>query len=126
MATRSLQLEADLLVDVAGPEVEVKDLELDAVQSPIVDGMLDAETRVLTRFRPHGRLDVVATLLSARTRPGPDSPLGVQTPSDVEAELHDVVVVHDVVLALHPHLAAGFRGGYGATDCPAHDRSHDQ
>src|SRR6476659_7390178 len=32
----------------------------------------------------------------------------------VEAELHDVAVGHDVVLALHAHPAAGLRLGHGA------------
>ena len=30
--------------------------------------------------------------------------------SDVEPELHDVAVVHDVFLALHAHLARGLGG----------------
>ena len=34
--------------------------------------------------------------------------------SDVEAEVHDVAVLHNVFFALYAHFAGFFNGGFGA------------
>src|SRR4051812_13103045 len=60
---------------------------------------------------------------TASRRPVPSPRSGSGGPSDVEAELHDVAVLHDVVLALyaHPAVRAGLRHRAGLDELVERD-----
>src|SRR6476469_2521233 len=84
-------------------------------------------TRVPGRRRTSSRA-IASPTMPPPTTPTVSSPMGRNArlsgllrqarpwragPSDVEAELHHVAVGHDVVLALHAHLAGRLGGGHG-------------
>src|SRR5690606_23530805 len=73
-----------------------------------------------TALRPYTRMLLVKLLTFRGYSPVPGPPGPHVTPpsgargSDVEEEVHDVAVLHDVLLALHPQLPLGARVGDAA------------